>query len=291
MIRPHILVTGATGNVGAEVVGQLRAKGHPVRIGVSDTQRSEGHSDPGISPVQLDFMNPATWQPALESIKKVFLVRPPAISDVKSHINPFIDVAKDLSVEHVVLLSLLGAEKITVVPHRGIELHLERSGMPNTFLRASFLMQNLSTTHLKEIRDTSEIAVPAGRGKTSFVDVRAVAAVAVTSLLDEGHEHCAYPLTGSEALNYAEVARILTETLDRPIHYVRPSLLAFARSMRRQGNPSGFILVTAAIYTTARLGMADSVTSDLGRLLGRSPTTMRQFVTDHANLWSVERNA
>ncbi|MDQ3442582.1 MAG: hypothetical protein M3490_03120 [Chloroflexota bacterium] len=67
-------------------------------------------------------------------------MRPPAISDIKTHINPFIDMAQEAGVQYFVLLSFLGAEKIPVVPHREIEWHLEGTGIDYTFLRASFYM-------------------------------------------------------------------------------------------------------------------------------------------------------
>lgn len=276
-----ILVTGATGTVGAEVVRQLRERGAPVRLAT----RHPAPSVSGAEAVVFDFLEPASWRPAFTGVERLFLVRPPAISDVKRHVNPALDVARECGVRHVVLLSLLGAEKTRVVPHRRIETHLEASGLDWTFLRASFFMQNLTTTHCAEIRDEGVIAVPAGKGRTSFVDARDIAAVAALALTAPGHAHRAWDLTGSEALSYAEVAAILSASLGRPIVYTDPSLLAFVRRMGAQGHPLGFALVTAAIYTTARLGRAGRVTGDVERLLGRPPITVARFARDHAACW------
>lgn len=126
---------------------------------------------------------------AFDGVDRLFLVRPPAISDTRRHVNPAIDAARPAGVRHVVLLSLLGAEKNPILPHRRIEQHLEAAGPAWTFLRAGFVMQNLSTTHRPEIRDEGVIAVPAGRGKTSFVDARDIAAAGAIVLAEPGHRN------------------------------------------------------------------------------------------------------
>jgi uncharacterized protein YbjT (DUF2867 family) len=117
------------------------------------------------------------------------------------------------------------------------------------------------------------------------VDVRDVAAVAVKALTEEGHRNKAYPLTGSQALTYGEVAQIFGEELGRPISYPRPGALAFALRMRARGMAWSFILVMIGIYTTARLGLAGTVTPDTARLLDRAPITVQQFVQDERAAW------
>jgi uncharacterized protein YbjT (DUF2867 family) len=104
-------------------------------------------------------------------------------------------------------------------------------------------------------------------------------------LIEPGHEHRAYALTGREALGYADVAAILSGVLGRRIAYTNPSLPAFVARMRRQGHPLAFALVSAAIYTTARLGLAGRVEPDVAELLGRPPITVRRFAEDFADCW------
>lgn len=279
-----ILVTGATGNVGAHVVRLLAGQGRAVRAAVRNVATVRA-ANRNVEYVPFDFEEPATYAPALSGVRRLFLMRPPALSDTKRYINPVIDAAQAAGVEQIVFLSLLGAEKNSVVPHRHVEKYLEESSVAWTFLRASFFMQNLSTTHRDDIRDGDQIFVPAGDGRTSFVDVRDVAAVAVKALTEDGHHNKAYPLTGSEAPTYGEVAQIFTEELGRPISYPRPGALAFALRMRARGMRWSFIAVMIGIYTTARLGLAGTVTPDTARLLGRAPITVQQFVQDERAAW------
>lgn len=279
-----ILVTGATGNLGSEVVRLLVAQGQPVRAAVRDL-RTVAPAPAGVTYVPFDFMQPATYQAALADVRRLLLVRPPAIGDAKRFINPLIDAAQQAGVEHIVFLSLLGVEKNRVVPHAKIEQHLMASGMTWTMLRASFFMQNLSTTHRIDLQERSEIFLPAGNGATSFIDVRDIAAVAAKALTEPGHANQAYPLTGNEALTYSEVAQIFSQELDRPVVYRKPGILPFVLRMRHYGLGWDFIAVMVGIYTTARLGLADPITPDTQRLLGRAPITMRQFVADYRECW------
>lgn len=286
--KGRIVVTGATGTVGREVMQRLARQGAPAVAAVRNPGRAR--STLGTVPtVRFDFEDPATYDETFRGAEKLFLVRPPAIAAVWQSIFPALRAAQAAGVQHVVLLSLLGAEQNPFVPHRWIEWYLQSLDMDWTFLRPSFFMQNLSTTHRAEIRDRDEIFVPAGEGATSFIDARDVAAVGARVLTGAGHARRAYALTGAEALTYAEVARILSDVLARPIRYHDPSLFAFVRRQLGQ-RPLGFVLVMAGIYLTARLGLAARATLDVERLLGRPPTTFRQFAEDYQSVWAPSSN-
>ena len=142
---PAVLVTGATGNVGGALVRLFEAAGRPVRAGMLAPERVALRE--GVVTVPLDFTQPATFDAALRGIRRLFLIRPPAISDVKATLFPFIEAAERAGVAHVVLLSLQGAEKNPVVPHRKVEKRLLASPLAWSFLRPSFFMQNLLTKH------------------------------------------------------------------------------------------------------------------------------------------------
>lgn len=279
ILNELVAVTGPDGNVGAPLVSLLQAKGLAVRRLV----RSDGKQDPDLLSRHFDFNDPNTFRDAFEGVKALFLMRPPAISDSKL-IASAIDAAITAGVQRITFLSIQGAEKNPLVPHYAIEQHLRRTAIAWTFLRAAFFMQNLTTTHRDDIREHDDLLMPAGNGRTAFVDVRDVAAAAAITLTGNGHVNKAYELTGSTAPTYAEVAVILSHALGRTIRYT-PSVFRFWRRMRDRGQPVPFILVMIALYTAARLGRAGHLTDDLPQLTGRPAITLEQFATDSVGLW------
>ncbi len=286
-----ILVTGATGNVGRRVALGLLAAGHHVRAVARDPH--DVRSDPGLAAaeaVAFDFTDSSTWAAAFADVGLMFLVRPPQLSKVERDLLPALDAARRAGVRHVVFLSLQGAEKNKVVPHATVEKWLHASTLDWTFLRPSFFFQNLSTTHRTDIRDRDEIFVPAGRGRTAFVDAPDIAAVAV-QVLSHPAEHVgkAWTPTGSAALSYDEVAAALTTELGRPIRYRRPGAWRYARHARQVlGMPWGMVVVTTAIYTTARLGLAAGLTDDVRTVLGREPHGITEFAHRERAAWLRE---
>lgn len=281
----RILVTGASGNVGSVVFSLLQQAGADVWAASSNSERVRSGVERGEKMVHLDLLDPATYSSALEGVEKIFFMRPPSISDVKRYIAPFVRTAEDHGVKHIVFMSLQGVEKNSFVPHHAVEKCIVESKIPYTFLRPSFFMQNLSTTHRDDIRDRDMIFVPAGRGKTSFIDTRDISAVAAKVLTEEGHQFKAYELTGKDSIGYGEAAAIFSEVLGRKIIYTNPSPVRFYFSMRKRGLDRSFVLVMIALYSAARFGMASRTTTDTEKLLGREPITFAQFVRDYKDEW------
>ncbi len=277
-----VLVTGASGNVGAPVVAGLLGAGLPVRAAV----RSGTPAPTGSDAVAFDFRDAATWGPAFDGVRQMFLLRPPAVSDVERDLLPAVEFGRRQGLEHVVFLSLQGADHNRVVPHAKVEAWLRRSGLAWTFVRPSFFMQNLSTTHRADVRAGS-LMVPAGRGRTAFVDALDVADVVVEALRDPaGHAGRAWTPTGSEALTYDEVAARLSDVLGRPVVYARPGALRYAlHARRRLGMPWAMVGVTTAIYTVARLGRAAGLTDDVRTVTGHAPRSFLEFARREAATW------
>ncbi len=276
-----ILVTGARGNVGSAVVAELSARNAPARLAVR-TPTTEASDE-----VRFDFTEPQTWQRAFEGVETLFLVRPPALGNVKRDLLPSLSATREAGVKNVVFLSLQGAQRIKVVPHATVETWLRDSGMSWTFIRASFFHQNLSTTHASDVRERDEILVPAGNGATAFVDAVDVGAVAAAALLDPlAHSRRAYTVTGPRSMTYAQVADILSKELTRPVRYGRPGLLRYIRHARRVLEmPWTMVAVTAAIYTTARLGLAAELSDDVVTVLGRAPIDFSEFAHRERSAW------
>ncbi len=278
-----ILVTGATGNVGSAVIAALVARGVPTRAAVSNASK---RVPAAVSTVTLDLTDASTFPAAVEGARGLFLLRPPAISNVKDTLNVLVDVARDRGVEHVVFLSVIGADRTRYIPHYAVERHLERSGVPYTFLRAGFFAQNLSDAYRADIREDHRLYVPAGSGKVAFVDVRDLGEVAA-SIFERpaAHTHQAYTLTGPEALTFDDVAGQLTRELGRTIRYERASIVGYLRHLRQRGLPWAQALVQCALHVGLRFGQAKQVDPTLANLLGRPPRTLAQMIADHRQVW------
>lgn len=281
----EVLITGATGNVGGDLVKIFEREQLPVVTAVSNTEKAREKMPANAELRRFDFKDIKTYGDVLRGVRKVFLMLPPGLGDLKNTIFPFVAACRISRVEQIVLLSVQGAENAGYLPHRKIEREILRQGVPYTFLRPSYFNQNFLTAHRDEVKGESRIFIPAGRGKTAFVDTRDIAEVAFKSFFDRSHVSKAYELTGSETLDYFEVAEIFSEVLGRKISYYNPSLPVFVLEKLRRGNDFGQTIVMAGIYTFARLGRAAHLTAELQNLLQRPPISFRQFVEDHKNVW------
>jgi uncharacterized protein YbjT (DUF2867 family) len=281
---PTILVTGASGTVGREVAKRLAERGAPARLALRDPSRDVEGAD-ALERARFDFHDPSGFEGALRGVDRVFLLRPPQLADVRRDFDPFLVAMLQAEVKRVVFLSVRGAERNPLLPHRRIEKALERSGLAWTHLRPNDWMQNFATVHRDDIRTRGEIWAPAGKGRASFVDARDVAEAAAAVLTEEGHGGHAYPLTGGEELDLDEVAALLSQILGRRVSYRNPGVVAFLRHVRAAGRPLSLGLVMTGVYTIARLGLAAGVSPELERLTGRPPTPFRSFAEDHAAVW------
>ncbi len=283
-----ILVTGATGNVGRDVLRGLLQLGVPVRAAATDPNRARNSLPEGCNLVQFDFNDSSTFAAALDGVKRVFLMRPPAMDDPKAF-KPILKAVASGGLEQLVFLSLLGAQNNPVVPHRKLELVIEKLNIPHVFLRPSFFLQNFSTTHRLDICQRNDLFIPAGKGRTSFIDARDIASVAVRALTVPHIVNGGVDLTGAEALTYSEVATIFSEVLGRTITYSDPLPLRFGLEMQKRGIAPGFVNIMILIYNTNRFGLAAQVTNDVRRILGRDPLRVEDFVRDFKDLFSITK--
>ena len=284
-----VFVTGATGTVGSAVVEHLLQAGEHVIAGVPETD-TDHRLPAGVEVRQFRFGAPdAELEAAMAGADRMFLMRPPPIADVQTFLFPVIDAANRLGMRQTVFLSLQGVQANRATPHHAVEKYLRSTKTPSTFLRPNFFMQNLSTTYADEIRQTGRIFVPAGRSLTAFIDARDIGRVAAAVLTGPGHVGRAYTLSGEHALSYAAVARTMTEVLGRPIVYARPSEKEYLAHLAARGEPEDYIAVQRMIYRVVRFNISALPNRSVRRLTGQPATTFREFVSDHADVWTPDR--
>jgi uncharacterized protein YbjT (DUF2867 family) len=279
-----ILVTGATGNVGSEVIKHLQKKNQVVRAAVIN--EADRENVPLEDAVVFDFSDSSTWDAALEDVDKVFLMRPPAISDVQNLMFPFIDYLLEKNIKQIVFLSLQGVQFNVFTPHHKIEKYLKSKNAPYTFLRPNFFMQNLSTMYKDEIKEQDEIFLPAGLGKTAFVDVRDIGEVAAAVLTEDTHQQKAYELSGPESLDYFQVADVMSDVLGRTITYRNPKFKDYKKHLADKGFKDNYIKVQKMLYFVVRHNLSKNTSTGINTVLNRQPTSFRKFVKDYASVWN-----
>jgi len=281
----NVLVTGASGNVGLEVLKALTILKCPLEInaGVRDP---EGY-DPKLAPfklnkVKFDFTDPSSFNQALKNMDILFLLRPPNISDVEKYFRPLIAIARDLGTKHIIFLSVQGVENSKIIPHHKIEKLITDSRISYTFLRPAYFMQNFTTTLRSDLVSKKLIFLPAGNARFTLVDVKDVGAVAAKIICDvTQYMNKAYELTSDEKLNFSEMAETLSSGLGTSITYTSPSLLKFFITKKREGISTMLILVMIMLHYFPRFQKEPKISKWIENITGTEPTTFNQFISEN----------
>lgn len=282
-----VLVTGAAGNVGKEVVRALLQRGVSVIASDYREDRVTALFGPSVVATRLDFQDRTTWATSIHGAKHMFLVRPPAIADVDNNLNPFIDFARAAGVDHVAFLSVAGAEKNKLVPHRRVEDHLRAKGEHYTNLRPGFFAQNLQSAYRDDITNDDRIYVPAGHKSVNWIDVRDVAEVVALVLCEpEKHRGRSYTLAGPGPVPWSDVTHALSAALHRPIRYEPASVLGYVRHLSQRGLPAGAIAVQTILHVLLRFGQGAMVDSTLSELIGHPGRSVKEYIDDHSQVWA-----
>lgn len=270
----EILVLGATGHIGRPLVKALLARGQRVRAASRSGQPVEGA--PGV---RFDFLAPATWESAFAGVDRLYLVVPTGTVDVKALALPVVAYAAARKVK-IVLQSALGVDADDSIPYRQIELAIERTGVPFVIVRPNWFADNF---HIfwKPGLDRGKIAVPAGEGKSSFIDARDIAESAAAALSESRFDGQAFNLTGPQALSYAEAAAVLAKFLGRPVTYDAIDDNAFVALLVQAGLAEDYARFMASIFYPVRQGWTALVTDAVQTLTGHAPRDLETYVRDN----------
>ena len=281
---PMILLIGATGRIGSEVVSQLAAADERPRILVRDSAAARQRFGERVHPIDGDLDQPETIEAALAGVDRVFLVTTQSIHQ-PSWERAVIRAAARSGVDQLVKLSVFRADEHSPLQiarqHWQTEQELVESSLAATILRPVFFMQNL----LAMVRGDA-IATAAGDGRVAMIDVRDIAAVAVAALTRPGHAGKTYTLTGPEALSFDDVARILSHQAGRQIRHVRRSADAVFTALQASGVPAWFANDMARLQSLLADGYEDVVTDDVHTVTGRWPHTLMQVAPHLADAMS-----
>ncbi|HVH50096.1 MAG TPA: SDR family oxidoreductase [Candidatus Bathyarchaeia archaeon] len=279
-----ILVTGASGSVGTELVKQLWARGESVRALVRSRAHARAITLPGLDIAEGDFNKPPSVARSLAGVDSLFLLVPSS-SEAEKLQRSLVDAAKRSSVRRIVKLSQLGADERAPGRfqryHGAVESYIRRSGIPFTYLRPNLFMQSLLNFR-STISSKGQFYGLAGDSRVSIVDVRDIAAVAARVLTEPGHDGKTYTITGPEALTHAEIAEQLSEALGKPIAYVDVAPDTMREALVSFGLPPWQADGVIEDYQQYRRGEAAIVSSAVRDVTKNEPTFFFHFAQDYA---------
>jgi uncharacterized protein YbjT (DUF2867 family) len=273
-----IVVTGATGTVGRELVRLLVERGQRPRVITRDVRLARLVLGDEVELAQADLDRPETLPAALAGADQVFLLSP-ATSGQVGRERHLVTAAAAAGVGHVVKTSVFRASRESKLrlayQHGRIEELITRSGLEWTFLRPTFFMQNLTGQILNGV-----LCSAADDGRVAMIDARDVAAAAATVLTTSAHSGRTYTLTGPRAVTFDQVAEVVSAAEGTGCVHRRVAPERVRTAMLQSGAEGWFASDLARLHTMLAAGYEDLVTGDLGRLTGGQGRDMSAFVQD-----------
>ncbi|HKS50178.1 MAG TPA: SDR family oxidoreductase [Amycolatopsis sp.] len=282
-----ILVTGATGSIGRDLVRRLTADGVLFKALV---RRAEQGRELGCPFVVGDFDEPGSLATAFDGIDRLFLNSSGALpvrgeQPMVRHQRALIEAAQRAGLTKIVKISVWRAReggKLAEGAHWHIEELLKKSGIDWSVLQPSGFMQNFVSGTGSFTEDGNLIGAY-GDARVSYVDCHDIAACAAVLLTDPGNTGRSYVVTGPEALNHTEIAAKLTAAFGRPVRYVDLPPEQFAAKLTARGVPADFATDVAALYAEVAAGALEETTTAVEDLTGRRPRTFDEFLAEHSS--------
>ena len=289
-----VLVIGATGRVGTEVVKALLQRGADVRA-LTRKQRKPDTFPEAVEIAIGDLSDPVSIGDALKGIDKLFLLIGGENVPVElTQALTAYGLAKKAELKHVTYVSVYKADQFLEVPHfankYAVEEAMRAGGMPYTILRPAYFAQN--ERRLKsELTGSGVYPIPAGNQCLAVVDVRDLAEAAAISLTEEGHNGKTYDLVSSEMLRGPDAAATWSKLLRKEIAYAgHADFDAFEAQLREKGSPSWKaydLRVMFQGFVERGFSNTEDQTARFSTLLGHQPRTYSNFAEELASEWAA----
>lgn len=278
-----ILITGASGTVGSTVLTEVARTGQKHRA-MYRSKEDAAKVPAGTEAVIADFADKTSLASALRGVDSVFLVCSPIpqLAELESNM---VEACEAAGVRRIVLNSALGAAdypKSFPSWHRKVEDKLRATKMAYCILRPNSFLQNILAYYAPSIRAQGAFFAAMGNARVSFLDVKDIAAVAAKALQGGEHDGKIYELNGPDALTYPELGEKIAKLTGVNARYVDIPVEAQRKAMLDQGMPEWQVtalLDLQAYYTGGQGGSTDGL---LARLLGKSPISIDQFLSQNA---------
>jgi uncharacterized protein YbjT (DUF2867 family) len=279
------LITGATGTVGSLVVDALLARNGKVRIFVRDRKRAVKRFGAQVEVFTGDLADWGSLKAGLEGADSVFLVN--SGPDLAAHDEADAKVAKESGVAHLVKLSSYDALECvgTGKWHARGEAAIRASGVPFTIVQPAGFMSN-ALFWARSIQVEGVVRACTGEGRIPFIHPRDIADVAAEALSSPKFRGESLPITGPEALSYAEMAAKIGVAVGKTIRFQAISEAEVRQSMLRSGDSQAVIDAHLSIYRAIREQRLARVTDGVQRVLGRKPITFDEWAEENASVYA-----
>ncbi len=277
----NYLITGATGNIGSLVVERLLARRERPRVFVRDSEKARSRWGDRVDIAVGDLTDSTSLSAALSEIDAFFLVNSgpelAARDEMAAH------TAKGRGVKHLVKLSSIDALEQNVgtgVWHARGEAAIRASGIMHTFVQPSGFMSN-ALWWAKSIKAEGVVRTATGQGKIPFIHPDDIADVAIMALTEREHGPESLPITGPEALSYAEMTQKIGAVLGKPLTC---QMITDAEARQQQiawDAPAPLVEARLSIFRAIREGRLAVVTDAVERLIGRKPIAFEGWVREN----------
>jgi uncharacterized protein YbjT (DUF2867 family) len=278
-----ILVIGATGTVGTQLVSQLTQSGHPVRVLTRNPQKAAKFGSQ-VEVITGDLDDQRSLMAPMQGVERFFLITASTQQDKNA-----LSAAKEAGVRHVVKISTQEAGWTPVQGHG--HWHKEReeliraSGLTWTFLRPCMYM-SFALSWAQSIKRENTIQSAGGSGKLGAIDPWDVAAAAKAALTAPGHENVGYELTGPELLSFGDMAAVLSKVTGRPIRHVEISEAAQGEIFAKMGLPKYAVDGLVETFSLVRAGRFAYLTHDVEKATGRKPRAFETWAREHVSAFA-----
>ena len=278
-----ILVTGATGKTGYEVVKNLGALGIPFKALIRNSTKASQITELGGQPIVGSIEEDDLLNKALEGVDKTLILLPNSEQQLSLE-KRFVDAAVKAQVKHVVKMSSMEAlpEATRTIPRMHVESenHIKDSGLSWTMIKPNFFMQNLLGSG-KTIREQNKFFFPFANGTTAMMDVRDIGLFIAKVLSGEGHENQNYEITGPELLSFHEVAEKFSLVLGTEVNYVNVPMDAYKTTLSQFVTNQWHLDAVIDLFEDIAEGGLDYTTTTFSDLTGKSPCSLQQFIEEH----------
>ncbi|MGI9649696.1 SDR family oxidoreductase [Chryseobacterium sp. RLHN22] len=284
MKRTNLLITGATGSVGTQLVNKLVNMNISFRALVRNNDQGDLMAHLPQTEIAVgDLSDSDSLVQALQGIEKAFLLTNSSEQAEELQLN-FVDAAYKAGVKHIVKLSQLAANENSPVRflryHAVVESRIKELGMNYTFLRPNLFMQGLIAFG-HSIKYEGKFYGSLGNAAVSAVDIRDIAGVAAKVLTENGHENKIYDITGEESLTHFQMAEIFSRILKTEISYIDLNSEQMHGALTVAGFPEWQIGGLIEDYAHYARGEASEISNTVSNITGKPAIGFEQFVHDH----------